>query len=405
MTQFRASAAALSLTALLAGCGGQDPRRRKTRPSTWPARRRAAIPGHPGRPAGPDLAGARARPWRASSRSATSRKARPSGRRPVVHDRAGPFEAALARAQGAGAGPGPGPPGPGAGRPLPAAGEDRGRQPSGIRRCRRRPADRQGQPGVGAGRRQDRPARPGLCQRARADLGPHRPGPGDRGQSGGPGRIHAHGADPAARSGHADSASPSTRCSLREAAAGRRPSRRSACASTAPATRPRASVVLRRFGGSGHGPGDAARPVQQSRRTAAAGHVRARQRRAGVQSNAIFVPQRAVMRGADGQAKVLVAADGKAQERPVQTGAMQGSEWQITQGLAAGDQVIVDGAAKIPPGTPLRASGRRPGARPASRAMSATAPRAAPHPRRGSPEPRRIPSCRISSSSGPTSRW
>ena len=42
----------------------------------------------------------------------------------------------------------------------------------------------------------------------------------------------------------------------------------------------------------------------------------------GVQSNAIFVP-RAVMRGADGQAKVLVAADGKAQERPVQTGAMQ----------------------------------------------------------------------------------
>ena len=100
----------------------------------------------------------------------------------------------------------------------------------------------------------------------------------------------------------------------------------------------------------------------------------------GVQSNAIFVPQRAVMRGADGQAKVLVAADGKAQERPVQTGAMQGSEWQITQGLAAGDQVIVDGAAKIPPGTPLRASGRRPGARPASRAMSATAPRATPHP-------------------------
>lgn len=74
----------------------------------------------------------------------------------------------------------------------------------------------------------------------------------------------------------------------------------------------------------------------------------------GVQSNAIFVPQRAVMRGADGQAKVLVAAEGKAQERPVQTGAMQGSEWQITQGLAAGDQVIVDGAAKIPPGTPLR---------------------------------------------------
>ena len=35
----------------------------------------------------------------------------------------------------------------------------------------------------------------------RAPISPHRPGPGDRGQSGGPGRIHAHGADPAARSG------------------------------------------------------------------------------------------------------------------------------------------------------------------------------------------------------------
>ena len=122
----------------------------------------------------------------------------------------------------------------------------------------------------------------------------------------------------------------------------------------------------------------------------------------GVQSNAIFVPQRAVMRGADGQAKVLVAADGKAQERPVQTGAMQGSEWQITQGLAAGDQVIVDGAAKIPPGTPARKrpAPRRPPSKPRN---ERDRPARRPAPRQ--PEPRRIPSCRISSSSGPTSRW
>lgn len=78
-------------------------------------------------------------------------------------------------------------------------------------------------------------------------------------------------------------------------------------------------------------------------------------------SNAIFVPQRAVMRGADGQARLLlVSAEGKAEERAVQTGAMQGAEWQITQGLAAGDRVIVDGAAKIPVGTPL--SVKQPGA-------------------------------------------
>ena len=74
----------------------------------------------------------------------------------------------------------------------------------------------------------------------------------------------------------------------------------------------------------------------------------------GRDQNAIFVPQRAVMRGADGQAKLLlVSAEGLAQERAVQTGAMQGTEWQITQGLAAGDKVIVDGAAKIPAGTPV----------------------------------------------------
>lgn len=74
----------------------------------------------------------------------------------------------------------------------------------------------------------------------------------------------------------------------------------------------------------------------------------------GVDRQAIFVPQRAVMRGPDGQARVLVvSAQGRAQERAVQTGAMQGAQWQVTQGLAAGDQVVVDGAAKIAPGTPL----------------------------------------------------
>lgn len=74
----------------------------------------------------------------------------------------------------------------------------------------------------------------------------------------------------------------------------------------------------------------------------------------GRDQNAIFVPQRAVMRGADGQAKLLlVSAEGQAEERAVRTGAMQGTEWQITQGLAAGDKVIVDGAAKIPAGTPV----------------------------------------------------
>ncbi|ONH49750.1 membrane fusion protein, multidrug efflux system [Pseudomonas cedrina] len=74
----------------------------------------------------------------------------------------------------------------------------------------------------------------------------------------------------------------------------------------------------------------------------------------GVDEQSIFLPQRAILRGADGQAKVMtVNAAGTAEERAVQTGAMQGAEWQITGGLKAGDQVIVNGADKIVAGTPV----------------------------------------------------
>ncbi|MDC3740160.1 efflux RND transporter periplasmic adaptor subunit [Pseudomonas syringae pv. syringae] len=61
-----------------------------------------------------------------------------------------------------------------------------------------------------------------------------------------------------------------------------------------------------------------------------------------VDSNAILVPQRAVQRSGDGAASVLVIAqDGTVEARPVKTGAMQDSRWQITEGLKAGEQVIV----------------------------------------------------------------
>lgn len=71
----------------------------------------------------------------------------------------------------------------------------------------------------------------------------------------------------------------------------------------------------------------------------------------GVDQNALFVPQRAVQRGSDGKAKVMVASKaGAAEERAVETGPMQGTDWQITSGLKAGDQVIVNGADKIAAG-------------------------------------------------------
>ncbi|WP_260958646.1 efflux RND transporter periplasmic adaptor subunit [Pseudomonas citri] len=73
---------------------------------------------------------------------------------------------------------------------------------------------------------------------------------------------------------------------------------------------------------------------------------------AGVDPQALFVPQKALLRGADGQARLmLVGADSVVRERVVGTGAMLGSDWQITQGLAAGEQVVIERADTLRAGT------------------------------------------------------
>ena len=67
---------------------------------------------------------------------------------------------------------------------------------------------------------------------------------------------------------------------------------------------------------------------------------------------AFLAPQRAVQRATDGSAHVLViGADSRVETRQVQTGAMQGARWQISQGLASGDQVIVGGLTGLQPGS------------------------------------------------------
>jgi len=71
----------------------------------------------------------------------------------------------------------------------------------------------------------------------------------------------------------------------------------------------------------------------------------------GLNQNAILVPQRAVQRSADGQASVMLLGEGDTVEvRQVTTGAMQGSRWQISEGLQAGDKVITSSLAAIRPG-------------------------------------------------------
>lgn len=74
----------------------------------------------------------------------------------------------------------------------------------------------------------------------------------------------------------------------------------------------------------------------------------------GTDRQAIFVPQRAIVRGSDGVAKVMtISNEGKAEERNVKTGVMKDSEWQITEGLKAGDRLIVKGIDKISAGAPV----------------------------------------------------
>ncbi|MEE5100357.1 efflux RND transporter periplasmic adaptor subunit [Pseudomonas alliivorans] len=70
-----------------------------------------------------------------------------------------------------------------------------------------------------------------------------------------------------------------------------------------------------------------------------------------INDHAILVPQRAVQRSGDGTARVLVIGqDGAVEARPVKTGAMQDSRWQITEGLKADEQVIVGNMTGINPG-------------------------------------------------------
>ena len=73
-----------------------------------------------------------------------------------------------------------------------------------------------------------------------------------------------------------------------------------------------------------------------------------------VRPNAVRVPARAVLEGPQGKF-VYVVADNKAQPKPVTVGDQLADGWIITKGLAAGDNVIVDGMARIFfPGAPVQ---------------------------------------------------
>jgi membrane fusion protein (multidrug efflux system) len=74
-----------------------------------------------------------------------------------------------------------------------------------------------------------------------------------------------------------------------------------------------------------------------------------------VRPNAITVPQRAVLEGPQGKFVYVVDEKGTAQARPVKAGEWAGKGlWIITEGVNAGDRVIVDGVMRLGPGAPVR---------------------------------------------------
>lgn len=102
-------------------------------------------------------------------------------------------------------------------------------------------------------------------------------------------------------------------------------------------------------------------------------YVRARLAQ-GVQDNAILVPHAAVSRDPRGNATVMVVnAESKVEPRIVKAEQSLGDKWVVTEGLAAGDRVIVEGLQKAKPGTPVQAQEAGAAAAPAAPAAAPAA--------------------------------
>ena len=76
---------------------------------------------------------------------------------------------------------------------------------------------------------------------------------------------------------------------------------------------------------------------------------------AGVNEQAILTPQQSVTREASGKATVLVVgSDNKVERRAIQIDKAVGNRWLVTQGLAQGERVIVDGLQRITAGDTVK---------------------------------------------------
>ncbi|WP_417070867.1 efflux RND transporter periplasmic adaptor subunit [Niveibacterium terrae] len=83
----------------------------------------------------------------------------------------------------------------------------------------------------------------------------------------------------------------------------------------------------------------------------------------GVDEQGILVPQQGVTRDEKGQPLAMVlGADGKVQPRILKLRQALGDKWVVSEGLKAGDKLIVDGLQKIRPGAPAKVAANKPAA-------------------------------------------
>jgi membrane fusion protein (multidrug efflux system) len=76
----------------------------------------------------------------------------------------------------------------------------------------------------------------------------------------------------------------------------------------------------------------------------------------GVHANAILVPQQGITRDRSGGATALVVTkDNKVEVRSIKTSRAVGDKWLVDEGLAVGEQVIVEGLQKVKPGAAVKA--------------------------------------------------
>ena len=92
----------------------------------------------------------------------------------------------------------------------------------------------------------------------------------------------------------------------------------------------------------------------------------------GQEQDVFLVPQAAVQRDPKSAYVLVVGKDGVVVRKDIVTGAAQGSDWIVREGLAAGDQVIVSGLQRAIPGQPAKAAPVQP-AKPAQAATPAPA--------------------------------